>query len=185
GIVGRDDQTTAAVQVPFHEVPLGRVERRVLLQPDLPEDRATSLKHGEVRKPLVGDPPQGMGPAIRGEPRLVRCLQPRRERRTSVVAGWFVLQRTVPLVALRSVTVTSWIVGPLARTLARAVDVCGGPASWYVAVRMSPSRTWRTPSAAGVPKAVWIEPRHTSSGPPPTRVTFSPALSIPDVRWTR
>ena len=81
--MGRDDQTTAAVQVPFHEVPLGRVERRVLLQPDLPEDRATSLKHGEVRKPLVGDPPQGMGPAIRGEPRLVRCLSLRRERRTS------------------------------------------------------------------------------------------------------
>src|SRR5437870_12080964 len=60
GIVGRDDQTAAAVQVPFHEVPLGRVEGRVLLQPDLPEDRATGLKHGEARKTLVRGPPKGM-----------------------------------------------------------------------------------------------------------------------------
>jgi len=81
--VGRDDQAAAAVQVPFHEVPLGRVEGRVLLQPDLPEDRATGLKHGEARKPLVRGPPKGMGPAIRRESRLVGCLPLGRERRTS------------------------------------------------------------------------------------------------------
>ncbi len=104
--------------------------------------------------------------------------------RTSVVAGSFVAQATLALIALVSTTTTSWIVGPLARICAVAVAVWAGDTSWYVAMIVSPSRTWRTPSATGVPKAVRIEPRQISSAPPPVKVMSSPAGSIPDATWT-
>ena len=105
--------------------------------------------------------------------------------RTSVVAGSVVAQTIVALIALVSTTATSWIVGPLASICAVAVAVWAGDTSWYVAVIVSPSRTWRNPSVTGVPKAVRIEPRQISSPPPPLKVTSSPAGSIPDATCTR
>ena len=105
--------------------------------------------------------------------------------RTSVVAGSVVAQTIVALIALVSTTATSWIVGPLASICAVAVAVWAGDTSWYVAVIVSPSRTWRTPSVTGVPKAVRIEPRQISSAPPLVKVTSSPTGSIPDATCTR
>src|SRR5207253_3226045 len=105
--------------------------------------------------------------------------------RTSVVAGSFVAQAIVALIALVSTTATSWIVGPLARIWAVAVAVWAGDRSWYEAVMVSPSRTWRIPSVTALPKAVRIEPRQISSAPPLVKVVSSPAGSIPDATCTR
>src|SRR5439155_5346541 len=103
---------------------------------------------------------------------------------TSVVAGSFVVHRTVAVVEPIDVTVTSCIVGPLARIFASAVAVCGGETSWYVAVTISRSRTWSTLSGVAVPNAVAIEPCHVSPGPPRLIVTFSPAGSVLDATCT-
>src|SRR5207249_2689655 len=168
--VGGDDQPAASVEVAFHEVPLRRVEGRILFQADLPDYGAAALEDRDVRGSEIRDVPHRCRPPVASEGGQIGRFALRRE---GVAADHEedVAETIVALIALVSTTATSWIVGPLASICAVAVAVWAGDTSWYVAVIVSPSRTWRNPSVTGVPKAVRIEPRQISSPPPPLKVT--------------
>src|SRR5439155_11137161 len=79
GVVRGDDETTASVEIILHQRPCGRIERRVLLQSDLPDDRATRLEDRQRRQAEFRDAPQGPRPRVAAEGGRVRCLALGRE----------------------------------------------------------------------------------------------------------
>src|SRR5437773_8021955 len=66
-VVGGDDQPAASVEVAFHEVPLRRVEGRILFQADLPDYGAAALEDRDVRGSEIRDVPHRCRPPVASE----------------------------------------------------------------------------------------------------------------------
>ena len=75
-----DDQAPASIEVTLHQRSCGRIERRVLLQSDLPDHDPTGLQDSQGREPELRDSPHGPCPSVIAERGRVRGFPLGRER---------------------------------------------------------------------------------------------------------
>src|SRR3989442_13177185 len=64
GVVRRDNQPTPSIEVGLNQGSRGRIERRVLLQPDPPDDRAAAPEYAQGREAQFRDTPDGPRPTL-------------------------------------------------------------------------------------------------------------------------